>query len=47
MGWIGPFLATTSATSSRWSSIDSRIQVLAASSPSARTSSVTLGAPAS
>ena len=35
------------ATSSRWSAIDSLIQVFDASRPSAMTSSVTFGAPAS
>ena len=42
---IGPRAATKAATSWRWRLMDSRIQVLAASSPSASTSSVTLGAP--
>ena len=43
---MGGFLPAL-ATSWRWSSIDSRIQVLADSRPAARTSSVTRGVPAS
>ena len=40
-------LAPNSATSWFWASIDSLIQVLAASRPWAMTASVTLGAPSS
>ncbi len=44
---MGPLAATTFSTSSRWRAMDSLIQTLQASRPSATTSSVTFGAPAS